>query len=306
VEAELGEAVRRGQTLATIDSIELGQAKAAFLQARAREELARDNLERERSLHADRISSEQDFLTARAAHREAVAELRTAEETLHLYGLSQTQVDELTYDDPRASLYPVRAPFTGTVVERHATLGELVTPERNLFTIGDLSRVWVWIDVYERDLARVHLDDGVEVRVSAYPEQVFRGVVSYLSSRVDGETRAVRARLDVDNADGRLRPGMFARAVLSDPHAAGGDTLAAPGLAVPEAAVVREGGESVVFVALAGEHRFERRRVRTGREVGGWTEILAGLAAGEQVVVEGAFVLKSEMSKDRLGGGHHH
>jgi len=301
VHARLGEVVGAGDRLAEVDSIELGRAKAEFLQARAREELARRIHERERTLFADRISSEQELLTAEAELREATAALGTAEEILHLYGLDQGQVDALSYDDPEASIYPLRAPFGGTVVERHATLGELVTPEKNLFTLADLDRVWIWIDVHQRDLARVHLDDRVTVRVDAYPGERFAGTVSYLGSRVDADTRTVRARIDVDNPDRRLRPGTFVEVVIRDPHGTGGSLATV----VPESAVQRDGDQLMVFVA-EGERRYRRREVEAGRSAGGWVEVLSGVEPGEEVVVEGAFLLKSATAEDRLGGGHQH
>ena len=306
VDAVLGERVRGGRILAEIDSIELGQAKAAFLQTKAKEELARKSHGRAQSLLRDRIASEQEVLEAEAELREAAAALHTAEESLHLYGLSQAQVEALTYDDLKASIYPLRAPFAGTIVERHVTLGELVTPERNLFTLADLGRVWIWIDVYQRDLGAVHLGDRARARVDAFAGEVFSGEVSYLSARVDAETRTVRARLDVANPDGKLRPGMFVEVELLDPHAPEGGGTRPESLVVPEGAVIRDGDDRSVFVARGGEHRYERRDVRVGRRAGGYVEILRGLEVGEPVVVKGAFLLKSAASKDSLGGGHTH
>lgn len=305
VDAVLGQQARAGQKLAEIDSIELGQAKAVYLQAKVRQELARGSLTRAQGLLSDRIIAEQEVLEAEARLKEATVGMRTAEETLRLYGLGQAQIDSLTYADREASIYPLRAPFAGTIVERHATLGELVTPERNLFTLADLRVVWIWIDVYQRDLGGVHLDDQVRARVDAFPDQVFTGTVSYLSARVDVDTRTVWARLDVANPEGKLRPGMFVEVGLVDPHAQASAEPRGTSLAVPEAAVVRDGGELVVFVA-SGERRFERRAVRAGRTAGGYVEILDGITAGEPVVVEGAFLLKSAASKQSLGGGHEH
>ncbi len=301
--ALLGQEVQAGETLAEIDSIELGKAKAEYLQAKAKEELAQKSFERARELFADRISSEQEVLVAEAGFREATAALHTAEETLHLYGLSQDQVDSLHYDDRKASIFPLRAPFGGTIVEKHATLGELVTPERNLFTLADLSRVWIWIDVYERDLRRVHLDDGVRAHADAYPGEVFEGVVSYLSSQVDVDTRTLRARLTVANPRRKLRPGMFMRVELFEPHEAEGRQASSKSRVVPASAVQRDGEQLITFVPT-GAFAFERREVRVGRSAGGFVEILDGLEAGEQVVVEGAFLLKSEISKKTMGGGH--
>ncbi len=305
VHAVLGQAVRAGQELAEIDSIELGEAKAAFLQAKAREELARKSFDRVEGLLADRIAAEQEVLEAEASLRGATTSLQTAAEILRLYGLSQTQINSLTYEDRRAAIYPLRAPLTGTVIERHVTLGELVTPERNLFTLADLSRVWIWIDVYQRDLGGVHIDDGAHARVDAFPGEVFAGKVSYLSAQVDSDTRTVRARLDVDNPAGKLRPGMFVEVELVDPHGREGAADRLPSLTVPGGAVIRDGKEFLIFVSL-GEHRFERRVVLVGQKAGGFVEILDGVESGEPVVVEGAFLLKSASSKESLGGGHEH
>ncbi len=302
--ASLGDRVEANQVLASIDSIELGRSKAEYLQDRARHQLAVENLEREETLFADRISSEQEVLVARASLRGAEAALSTAEEALHLYGLSQSDVDGLRYDDSRASLFSLRAPFSGKIVERHATRGELVEPGTNLFTIADLSQVWVWIDVYERNLAAVHLEDDVEVMVDTYPGEVFAGKVSYIADQVQADTRSVRAKLDVPNPDGRLRAGMFARILLTDPHAREGESSEAPTV-VPESAVQRDGQGRVVFIAL-GDHRFERREVEVGRQAKGWVEIVRGVEPGEQVIVEGAFVLKSEVAKGTMGEGHSH
>lgn len=297
VRATLGQRVNRGETLAVLDSTELGQAKAAYQQAQARENLTRETYERERQLAAEKISSEQEALTARAAHLEAVAELRRAQETLRLMGLSVSQMGQAG-----SSLSPVSSPFAGTVVEKEANLGEMVSPEQKLFTVADLSRVWIWIDVFEKDLRRVHPDDEVSVEVDAYPGETFEGKVSFLAGNVDSTTRTVRARVDVNNTDGRLRPGMFARIRLTDPHVA----PAGPGVpVVPESALQRQGEEYAVFVP-DGERRYQRREVRIGRKSGDFVEILEGLKPGERVVVKGAFLLASEAAKETMGEGHSH
>ena len=304
VPARLGDRVTAGQTLAVVDSIELGQAKAAYRTALAAEEVARESHEREQRLYEDRISSEKELFEARGALKEATVRRQSAAETLRLYGLTREEIDALEAGAPASSLLEVRAPFAGRVVDKHATLGELVTPETNLFTLADLSVVWVWIDIFEQDLAAVHLGDGVEVTVPAHPGEVFRGEVTYLGPEVAADTRTVRARIDVPNPEMLLRPGMFARVRLTDPHAEAANST----LTVPESALQRDlgrgGEESIVFVP-SGEGRFERRHVEVGRRQAGVAEILAGLEEGERVVTEGTFVLKSELARGELGGGHH-
>jgi cobalt-zinc-cadmium efflux system membrane fusion protein len=305
VKARLGQTVRQGEVLAILDSIELGRAKAQYLQAKAREQLARENFAREERLFADRISSQKEMLVARAAFIESEAELRSVEETLRLYGLLDEDIASVTYENPGRSLFSIRAPLAGKVIDKHVTIGELVTPEENLFNLANLDEVWVWIDVYERDLQQVHVDDEVEVRVAAYPELSFRGKVSYLSDRVDPDTRRARARIDVKNPDERLRPGMFAQVQLSDPHEGGGAAVKTPSLVIPESALQRDGDAAFVFVAL-GDQRYQRRVVQIGRRAGDLVEVLEGLEAGEAVASAGVFFLKSELSKDELGEGDDH
>ena len=300
VEAELGDRVGEGETLALIDSVELGQARAGHLRARAREEVAQRRFERERSLHVDRISSEQDVLEAEAAAREAAADLAVTRETLLLLGLSEEEILGLFWDQAGAAVVAVRAPFAGRVVAKEATRGELVTPERTLFTVADLGVVWVWIDVYERDLRHVGEGDTVEVELDAWPGETFTGKLTYLADQLDTASRTVRARVDLPNPDGRLKPGMFARVMLT----ASGEAEGEPAVVVPRDAVQRLGEAAIVFVR-AGITRFERREVELGQVVGDLVEVRAGIAAGEEVVTEGAFLLRSEASSDDLGGHHH-
>lgn len=301
VAASLGDEVTEGLPLVVIDSVELGEAKARYLAARSRESVTRESYERELALYEDRISSQKEMLEAKTAFVEAAAERESAEETLHLYGLSQAQVRGLGPDNPGASTLAVRAPIAGRVVAKHVTMGELVTPSDSLFTIADLGHVWIWIDVFERDLASVHEGDHVEVRVDSFPDRVFAGEVTYLSSEVAAQTRTLRARIDVSNPDRLLRPGMFAAVHLTDPHATGG----AESLVVPAAAVVRSGKGQIVFTP-AGERRFRVQPISTGRREAEWVEVLSGLEAGDVVVTAGAFYLKSELAREELGGGHSH
>jgi cobalt-zinc-cadmium efflux system membrane fusion protein len=304
VRASLGQDVKTGQVLAIVDSTELGHAKAEFLQSRARAALARDTLTREARLAADQIAAQSELAAARAAQAEAESTLYTAQETLRLYGLSPGQIEGVRPGDPRAALYELRAPVDGRVVDKHLTRGEIVEPKDPLFTVADLRRVWIWIDVYERDLARVHAGDAAEVRTDAFPERVFHGRVSYVGDRVEAATRVVRSRIEVDNADGILRPGMFARVRLT----AAGSAAAGPAggtLVVPVGAIQRSGEGFVAFVKVA-ENTYLRRALRLGRRTSDSVEIVDGLSAGEAVVSQGAFILKSEAAKASMGGGHEH
>lgn len=318
VPGELGDQVSAGKVLAVVDSVELGEARAAYLEARARHEVARRRLEREQDLRADRISSEAELLDAEAEERTAAAALAAGRERLALLGLGQGEIDSLSWDDARPSQTAVRAPFAGLVVERHATRGELVTPERSLFTVADLGGVWLWIDVYERDLSKVRPGAEVEARLDAWPGEVFPGTVAYVGAVLAPETRSVRARVDLPNPGLRLKPGMFARVTLAgaptgggagSPPGAGveageGGAAAEPVLTVPRRALQRDGSGTVVFVQT-GPGRFERRQVIVGAVESDRAEVVSGLGPGDEVVTEGAFLLKSQAASEHIGGHHH-
>lgn len=300
VRATLGQHIEKGAALAVIDSIELGQAKSAFLQAKAQLNLARRTLEREEGLLADRISSEQAVLEARAAYEEALADFQAARQSLVLIGLSKKEIRAVRYEAKDAALFTLRSPIDGTVMEKHINLGEIVSPRTNLYTIADLGKLWVWIDVYERDLGGVHLGDDVSLKVDAYPEQTFVGKVTYVRDQVDVDTRTARARIDVDNKDRHLKPGMFASVTVTDPH--GREGREAPRvLAVPASAVQRDGDLFIAFVQV-GENRYERRVLRIGRHTDSYVEVLEGLSVGEPVAVTETFILKSEAAKETMGG----
>ena len=302
VDAELGDNVKAGQALASLDSIELGAAKADFMGARAEVSLARKTREREDGLFAEKITSEQSALEARTAHEKALIHFRSSEEKLRLLGLSNKEIGQVRYGDPKASTFSLVAPMDGRIVEKHLVAGELVTPEEKVFTVADLSHLWIWIDVYERDLSRVHKEDTVVVVTQAWPGRTFEGHVAYIGDRVDPDTRAARARIDIPNPEGALKPGMFAEVVLTDPHGGNSERKA---LAVPPSAVQRDGERTIAFVQ-EGERRYERRTLRIGAQTDEIVEVIEGLSPGDLVVVEGAFLLKSEAAKEEMGGGHSH
>lgn len=302
VSGVLGQQVSPGQSLALLDSLELGERKSAFLRARADIDVARRNYERESRLYKQRISSEREYLEAKGEFERNEAAYQAAREALRLVGLSNKEIDAIrweTGDDKRLSYFPLVAPFAGTIIERHVTIGELINPEDKPFTIADLSSVWVLLNVYEKDLAM--LTEGATVRVSvpAYPGETFNGTVLYISRQIDPGTRTAEARIEVANADGRLRPGMFARASIGS---AATDTTKS--LVVPRGALQRVRDETVVFVPAA-DGEYEMRPVEVGRETEDRAQILSGLREGDRVVTDGAFYLKSTILKEEMSGHDH-
>jgi membrane fusion protein, heavy metal efflux system len=299
VPAKLGDVVKAGEVLAELDSIELGERKAAFLEAKVNLEVARRNYQRESNLFKQQISSEKEYLEAKGTFERSEAAYRAAREALRLVGLSDDEIDGLTWGGSGRhafSYFPLMSPFSGTVIARHITLGELVRPEDTPFTIADLSTVWVLVDVYERDLARVAKGDPVLIRVDAYPGETFQGRIAYLSNTVQTATRTAEARVEVANLDGRLRPGMFANVeVALHPHATPSSIV------IPVDAVQRVHEKPIAFVEQK-PGAYMVRQLSLGQSSQAQVEVLSGLAAHERVVTKGAFYLKSALLKQEIGG----
>ncbi|MEW6590297.1 MAG: efflux RND transporter periplasmic adaptor subunit [Pseudomonadota bacterium] len=284
VNASLGDRVKPGQALALLDSIELGEARSAYLQATSEAAVARAGFERAQRLQADNIIPEKEFLRARAEHEKARAALRAAGDKLRMMG-----VDPETL---AGSVFPLAAPFAGTIIEKKAVPGELAAPDRFLFTVADLSTLWIEADLFEKDLAHVRPGAQASIAVAAYPDEVFKGKLTYVSSVMDKESRTVKARVEVPNPDGRLKPEMFATAAIHT-----GSSVKA--LLLPEDAVLLVQGQPTVFVAERGG--FEPRAVDVGARSQGRIVIKSGLEAGESVVVRGAYALKARLLKSQIG-----
>jgi cobalt-zinc-cadmium efflux system membrane fusion protein len=284
VNASLGDRVKPGQALATLDSIELGEARSSYLQAASEAAVVQAGFDRAKRLQTENIIPEKDYLRARAEHEKARAALRAAADKLRMMGVSPEKLS--------GSVFPLTAPFSGTVIEKKAVLGELAQPDASLFTVADLSILWIESNLFEKDLGKVKVGAQAAVTVSAYPGEVFKGRLTYISSTMDKETRTVKARVEVPNSDGRLKPEMFATAAIGT----GGSVKA---LLVPEGAVLLLQGQPTVFVAESGG--FEPRAVEVGERVQGYAVLKSGVVAGENVVVSGAYALKARLLKSQIG-----
>ena len=290
VPAKLGDKVRAGQTLATLDSVAVGEAHAAFNEAQAELGIAEADFKRAESLNAEEIIPRKDYLRAKADRDKAAAALRAAADRLRLLGGSPNA------SGSAVSAFAVTAPFAGTVIEKKATLGELASPSEPLFSVADLSRVWIQADLPESALAKVRIGANAKVTVPAYPGEVFSGRVGHIGAALDKDTRTVAARIEVANADGRLKPEMFATATIE----VAGDKREA--ISLPDAAIVLMVGRPTVFVYAQGA--YEAREVEPGERSGGRTVLKSGLLAGDQVVTSGSYALKARKLKSQLGHGH--
>lgn len=297
VRTNLGDGVEPGELMAVLDSRELAEAKAACLAAAARETLAQTTLTRTESLFEKKITPEEELLKARQQVAEAAIEHRTAEAKLHALGITEAQVEALhaseekDIDFPR---YEIKAPFAGTVIEKHITLGELVDSEHNIFTIADLSSVWVDVTLYTDDLPNMRVGKEVVFRADGISGQT-RGTIAYVSPTVSEATRTGLARAVVPNPDLMWRPGLFCTASI----AVSEDRV---DVLVPDSALQTIENGTVVFIEDGDG--FRKQPVIVGRTNGTHSEILSGLVPGDRYVVQGAFLLKSELGKSEMGHDH--
>lgn len=290
VHVALGDQVKKGQPLIEIESIVVGEGQASYLEAQGMLTLVRRNFERVSELRKENISSEKEFLQAKQELE--VAEIRAmgALSKLNRLGTGGTVGGRVV----------LRAPIDGTVLVMHAVSGEVARTNESLLTVGDNTAVWVWADLYERDIAEVKKGQAVQklvasISVKAYPGEEFPGAVDLVSPAMDQASRTVKVRVEVKNTDGRLLAGMFAAVKLFLP---GTDET----LAVPRHSVLEDEGRFFVFVHYQGEY-YVRRLVVPGRTWDGWVEIKKGLEPSQTVVAEGAFLMKSDVLRSKMGAG---
>ena len=302
VHASLGERVRRGQPIVELDSVQLGEAESDYLAAQAALRLARSSFDRQEQLRKEQISSEKEYLSARQEHEAAQIHARSAQEKLARLGVSQGDLERLASAGRSAGdrALVVRAPADGIVLEMHAVPGELVRPDESIVTVGDVSSVWVWADLYEDQLGRVLEAQRTgrlraEIGVKAFPDTSFPGNVDFVGPTMDERTRTVKVRVAAANPEARLRAGMFASVRIFLP----GQEEA---LSVPRAAVLSDEGRSFVFVHHQGEY-WVRRPVEPGRKWLDWVEVKGGLAGAETLAADGAFLLKSDVLRSKMGAG---
>ncbi len=286
VPAKLGDEVKPGQSLAVIDSIQMGEARAELRRAQSELDLAKANFERNDRLYEEQVVSQKQWLEAKSALERAQSAANAQRERLRMYG-------GLGHDG--GSTYIVTAPFAGMVIEKNMVIGELARPTDVLFTVADLSQVWIEADVTEADLGKLRIGAPTTITVTAFPDMSFAGKVSYISSIVDRDTRTVKARIEIPNPEGRLRIGMFARASL-------GLESTQQVIVVPADAVFLMQGQSTVYVADGDA--FEAHPVELGMRVPDGVVVSDGLNSGDQIVVKGAYTLKARQLKSQISDEH--
>ena len=285
VSVQLGDSVRRGQLLGTVSSGDASTLRSRLAQIRTRLPAAEAALRRQEQLAREGIAAQRALMEAQGSALELRAEASGLEQQRQVLGSGRSGELSLT------------APIDGVVVAVNGTLGETAGPDRPVFVITDPHRVWVRGDVPELELARLQLSAAAVVRLHAYPELSLRGKVTYIAPALDERTRSLPIRVSLDAPDTRLRSGMFGSIELVD------DATSARVLTVPREALTTLDGHDVVFVPGPHAGSFRALPVELGRGSGAYSEVRAGLRAGQSVVVSGVFTLKSVLRQNDLSDG---
>jgi RND family efflux transporter MFP subunit len=289
----LGDRVRRGQTLAEIYSPTLAEAQTRYVSAQAMLDAHDRELQRTQKLVEIGAASRQELEKIHAEHAAQTAAVQSARSQLELLGVSASALGKMVPGHTVSATTTVPAPIAGVVTERGANVGLNVDTATKLFTVVDLATVWVVADLYEKDFSRVRVGSEAAITTSARPDFTLRGRVSYIDPQVSPDTRTAKVRIEVPNAGGELRLGMYADVVVS-----GASGASAPRLS--RNAVQNVGDRTVVYLANPKEPgMFVEREVRLGQASGEQVEVVSGVQPGDVVVIEGSFFVRAE--RERLG-----
>ncbi len=290
---ELGQNVRRSQGMAEIFSPELSEAETRYMSARAELDAHERELQRTEKLVEIGAASRQELERLHAEHTAKLTAVESARSRLELLGLSADSVAGLAPGKDAGAVTTVPAPIAGIVTERIANPGVNVEAITKMFTVVDLSTVWVVADVYETDFSRVRVGSTATVTTKAYPDAVLRGRVSYIDPQVNATTRTAKVRIEVSNPREQLRLGMFADVEMEVADEASR-------VRIPRAAAQHVDDRTVVYLADRQQPgRFIEREVHLGTTVGNDVEALSGVAGGDSVVADGSFFVRAE--RERLG-----
>jgi cobalt-zinc-cadmium efflux system membrane fusion protein len=289
--AKVGDEVKKGQTLFTIDSPDLLAANSTLIAASGVLQLTTRNLARLRSLYESRAVSQKDVEQATSDQQTAEGALRAARDAVRLFGKTDLEIDRIVAERMADPTLVVPSPISGRITARNAAPGLLVQPGNGPapFTVADISTMWMLANVAESDSPAFSVGQEARVTVMAHPGRVFEGRISTIGSTVDPITHRVLVRSEIDDPKHELRSGMFANFVIRT-----GDLMRA--VAVPLDGVVREGDGTMTAWVTADRRRFTMRSVKIGLQRRGYYQIIEGLQPGELVATEGALFLSNALT----------
>ena len=296
VQVDLGQKVTKDQSLAILSSVELGKIKAEYLTQLSQYETLNKAYLREKKLYGEKISSESDYLQAKAEFEDVQAKLESNKETLKLFGISADNFDK---SDFPLSYFTLKSPISGVIQERNLSPGQTISPESTPIHIVNNSQMWVMIDAYENDIANIKKGQNMSLTIKSLPGKAFEGKIDWISDALDKDTRTVKIRATVPNSDGLLKNGMYGTAsILSNTDA--------NHPIIPIEAIQTFENSAVVFVPADEKDTFMPVPVETGNENNGWIEIAGNIHIGDPVVTAGGFHLMSTLTSKTRSADHHH
>ena len=288
-----GDQVRQGSKLATISSVELSNAQSNYLKSKVRLEALRIQAQRANELFEKKIISSREFEIANMEYKTVKTEMETSYNTLEIFGLTKAEIQGLESGSQKQQNLTIRSPINGTVTDRKAVNGEAVNIEENLFVVADLRRLWILLDVYEKDLYSVKIGAEATVTTLGDKPETVKAHVAHVSEVIDQIKHTAEIRLEVDNAESKLKPGQTISAKVQGLISGSKSRKI---MVVPSEAVHKIEGKTIVFAAnLDGS--FEALEVVTGEAIDDDIEIKSGIPMEKNIVSEGSFVLKSEFLK---------
>lgn len=273
VEVSLGDYVQRGQLLASMLSTDVTALQRNYNVAKADLEVAEKNLSRAEELYKTGMISEKEYAEARKDYANGLSDFKEKQQILELYGSSSERLD---------ATFRVLAPRSGYIVERNINEGMQIRTDNNtnIFTISDLKTVWIWANVHESDMSKVHEGDRVAVKTIAYPDKTFTGTIKKIGTVLDPQSRVIRVRTELNNEEGLLKPQMFATIIITS-------KTSENVLAVPNKALVLENNNYYAMREVA-PNTFEKVMVRVGRKFNDYAEVKEGLLTGDRIIIDGA------------------
>lgn len=295
---KIGDYVKAGQVLMTVEGLDIGTIKAGFLKAKANLDFTKSTYERQKKLFEEKIGSQKSLLESQAEYEKASAEFKAEDKRIHSIGLSDEDIlNGKSHDEHTSGTLPIKSPISGIVVERNIVVGQLIETNTNAFKVVNTSSVWIDGQVFEKDLNKFTQKTSAIFTSTVFPNEKFTGNVIYIGQSIDEKTRTLLIRTEFSNNKNKLKPQMFGELKIP----VGDNTQA---LLIPEEALIKEGDKYFVFIKES-DTTFEQRFVSIGLPSNKRIEITDGLKEGEVVVSKGAFYLISEMKKEELEGHEH-
>ncbi|TGM81600.1 efflux RND transporter periplasmic adaptor subunit [Leptospira mtsangambouensis] len=288
-----GEHVKKSTALASIQSVELGTTEANYLKARARLEALKVQADRAKDLYERKVTSAKEYEMSLMDYKSVKAEMETSRNALENLGLNEVEIANLEAGKYNSKNLYIRTPISGTVTEREAIIGQAVNARDNLFTVADLSVLWINLEVYEKDLASIRMGNEAKVIPIGSKDDSLKAVVSHVGDVIDPIKKTAEIRLEVRNSKGRLRPGQSVTATVVGAMV---ESSVNKAKVIPADCIHKIEGENFIFVRNS-DGSFSAKKVGVGKTYDHWVEITNGVESGEAIVEEGSFVLKSEYLK---------